>query len=43
MVPEVLEVLARFPDGMEEDMIATIARDVLQGLQYLHAHDSMHR
>lgn len=24
-------------------MIATIAKDVLQGLQYLHNHDSMHR
>ncbi|BDA47110.1 probable serine/threonine-protein kinase OSR1 at N-terminal half [Coccomyxa sp. Obi] len=36
-------ISSKFPDGMEEDMIATIARDVLQGLQYLHAHDSMHR
>ncbi|EIE21776.1 kinase-like protein, partial [Coccomyxa subellipsoidea C-169] len=34
---------SKFPEGMEEDMIATIARDVLHGLQYLHDHDSMHR
>lgn len=35
--------MCRFPEGMEEDMVATIARDVLHGLQYLHEHDSMHR
>ncbi len=34
----------RYPEGMEdEDMIATIARDVLAGLEYLHENDSMHR
>ena len=27
----------------DEDMIATIARDVLTGLEYLHDNDSMHR
>ena len=33
----------RFPDGMEEDLIATIAKDVLQGLEYMHDDGSMHR
>ena len=27
----------------DEDMIATIARDVLTGLEYLHDNDAMHR
>ena len=33
----------RFPEGMEEDLIATIAKDVLQGLEYMHDDGSMHR
>ena len=33
----------RFPEGMEEELIATIAKDVLQGLEYMHDDGSMHR
>ena len=33
----------QYPKGMEEDMILTIAKDVLHGLQYLHSHDFAHR
>ena len=33
----------QYPTGMEEDMILTIAKDVLHGLQYLHSHDFAHR
>eukprot|EP00884_Botryococcus_braunii_P018683 jgi/Botrbrau1/5499/Bobra.27_1s0036.1 len=36
-------VQRRFPRGMDEVTIATIARDVLRGLEYLHKHDRMHR
>lgn len=33
----------RFPNGMDEATLATIARDVLRGLEYLHSHGCMHR
>lgn len=33
----------RFPHGMDEATLATVARDVLKGLDYLHKHDCMHR
>ena len=33
----------QFPKGMEEDLILTIAKDILHGLQYLHSHDLAHR
>ena len=36
-------IFCRYPEGMEEDMIATIACDVLNGLEYLHKNDTMHR
>ena len=36
-------VPCRFSEGMEEDLIATIAKDVLQGLEYMHDDGSMHR
>ena len=34
---------SQYPKGMEEDMILTIAKDILHGLQYLHSHDLAHR
>lgn len=40
---ETHQLCCRFPDGMEEDLIATIAKDVLQGLEYMHDDGSMHR
>jgi serine/threonine-protein kinase OSR1/STK39 len=33
----------KFPHGMDEPVLATVARDVLHGLDYLHKHDCMHR
>ncbi|CAK0785221.1 hypothetical protein CVIRNUC_008427 [Coccomyxa viridis] len=36
-------VQARFPDGMPEELIATIANEILQGLEYMHDDGSMHR
>ena len=29
--------------GLEEEMVATIALDVLKGLEYMHAHSMLHR
>ena len=31
------------PQGLEEEMVATIALDVLKGLDYMHAHSMLHR
>ena len=33
----------QFKTGMDEDIILTIAKDVLHGLQYLHQQDLAHR
>lgn len=33
----------KYPSGVNEDVLVTIARDVLQGLDYLHRHSCMHR
>ena len=33
----------RFQEGMDEDLIATIAKEILEGLEYMHEDGSMHR
>ena len=33
----------RFQEGMDEELIATIAKGILEGLEYMHEDGSMHR
>ena len=33
----------KYADGMEEALVATVSRDVLVGLAYLHSHGFSHR
>lgn len=33
----------RLLQGLEEEMVATIALDVLKGLDYMHSHSMLHR
>ena len=35
--------MLQFKDGMDEELIITIARDILRGLDYLHRHELQHR
>lgn len=42
-VAEVWVAIWQFPQGMDEGLIVTIARDVLRGLEYLHRHELAHR
>jgi serine/threonine-protein kinase OSR1/STK39 len=29
--------------GLEEEIVATVAQDVLRGLEYMHSHSMIHR
>ena len=35
--------MVQFMDGMDEELILSIARDILHGLDYLHRHELQHR
>ncbi|CAL8470958.1 g10500 [Coccomyxa elongata] len=36
-------ISANYPQGLEEEVVATVALDVLRGLDYMHSHSMIHR
>ncbi|EIE20192.1 kinase-like protein, partial [Coccomyxa subellipsoidea C-169] len=36
-------ISGNYPQGLEEEVVATVALDVLRGLEYMHAHSMIHR
>ncbi|KAK9901349.1 hypothetical protein WJX75_007725 [Coccomyxa subellipsoidea] len=36
-------ISGNYPQGLEEEVVATVALDVLRGLEYMHSHSMIHR